>query len=98
MSDAEKNDYMRVILTDEGDIVDAIGKIRSAYPNVMVLDFENSRTGKESDFSGHEAEGIENVSVLDLFSRFFKEIRKTDISPRQEKIVRELLEEAGDNI
>jgi exonuclease SbcD len=89
---------MRVILTDGDDIADAMGKIRSAYPNVMVLDFENSRTDKESDSFGIDAEEVENLSLLDLFSRFFKEIRRTDMSPRQEKIVRELLEEAGDDI
>jgi exonuclease SbcD len=98
LRDAEREDYMRVILTDEGDIADAMGKIRSAYPNVMALDFENSRTGKESDYAGYETEQVENVSILDLFSRFFKEIKKTDMSPRQEKIVMELLEEAGDDI
>jgi exonuclease SbcD len=97
LREAECEDYMRVILTDEGDIADAMGKIRSAYPNVMALDFENSRTGKESGYAGYEAESVENVSILDLFSRFFKEIKKTDMSPRQEKIVRELLEEAGND-
>ena len=98
LRDAEREDYMRVILTDEGDIVDAMGKIRSAYPNVMSLDFENSRAGKESDYAGYEGEELQNISIFDLFSRFFKEIKNTDMSARQEKIVRELLEEAGDDI
>ncbi|MDR0652070.1 MAG: exonuclease SbcCD subunit D [Synergistaceae bacterium] len=98
LRDAEREDYMRVILTDEGDIVDAMGKIRSAYPNVMALDFENSRAGKESDYAGYEGEGLQNISIFDLFSRFFREIKNTDMSARQEKIVRELLEEAGDDI
>ena len=98
LRDAEWEDYMRVILTDEGDIVDAMGKIRSAYPNVMSLDFENSRAGKESDYAGYEGEELQNISIFDLFSRFFKEIKNTDMSARQEKIVRELLEEAGDDI
>ena len=98
LRDTEREDYMRVVLTDEGDIFDAMGKIRSAYPNVMVLDFENSRADKEGDSFGHGAERLENISILDLFSRFFKEIRKADMSPRQEQIVRELLEKAGDGI
>jgi exonuclease SbcD len=95
---AEREDYMRVVLTDEDDIVDAMGKIRSAYPNVMALDFENSRSRREIDPPGQVAEGVENISVLDLFSRFFKEIKKTDMSPRQEEIVKELLEKVGDDI
>lgn len=98
LRDAEREDYMRVVLTDGGEIVDAIGKIRSAYPNVMALAYENSRAREESEYAGLDAEEVENLSVLDLFSRFFKEIKKTEMSARQEKIVRELLEEAGDDI
>ncbi|MDR1133393.1 MAG: exonuclease SbcCD subunit D [Synergistaceae bacterium] len=92
LKDADPEDYMRVVLTDRNDIIDAMGKIRSVYPNVMVLDFENPDADKEIGSLGLEDEPVQNVTVLDLFSRFFKEIKKTDMSARQEKIVRELLE------
>ena len=32
-------DYLHVILTDENDIPDVIGRLRSIYPNIMKLDF-----------------------------------------------------------
>ncbi|MDR2570275.1 MAG: exonuclease SbcCD subunit D, partial [Oscillospiraceae bacterium] len=41
---ANKEDYLRVILTDEEEIIDPMGKLRSVYPNIMSLGFENSRT------------------------------------------------------
>ena len=37
-------DYLHITLTDEEDILDAIGKLRSIYPNVMKLDYDNKRT------------------------------------------------------
>ena len=37
-------DYLHITLTDEEDILDAIGKLRSIYPNVMELDYDNKRT------------------------------------------------------
>jgi exonuclease SbcD len=43
-SQGNKEDYLRVILTDEEEIIDPLGKLRSIYPNIMALDFENSRT------------------------------------------------------
>ena len=49
---ADKEDYLRVILTDEEEIVDPMGKIRSVYPNVMALGFENSRTRAEMALAG----------------------------------------------
>ena len=36
--------YLHITLTDEEDILDAIGKLRSIYPNVMKLDYDNKRT------------------------------------------------------
>ena len=38
------DDYLHITLTDEEDILDAIGKLRSIYPNVMKLDYDNQRT------------------------------------------------------
>ena len=38
------DDYLHITLTDEEDILDAIGKLRSIYPNVMKLDYDNKRT------------------------------------------------------
>ncbi|MFR9099243.1 MAG: exonuclease SbcCD subunit D C-terminal domain-containing protein [Anaerostipes hadrus] len=44
-----QEDYMHVILTDEEQILDAIGKVRTVYPNVMQISFKNRR---------HETDGI----------------------------------------
>ncbi|MDR0378678.1 MAG: exonuclease SbcCD subunit D, partial [Candidatus Accumulibacter sp.] len=44
VAQADREDYLHVVLTDEEEIVDPMGKLRGVYPNVMALDFENSRT------------------------------------------------------
>lgn len=36
--------YLHITLTDEDDIPDAIGKLRSIYPKIMRLDYDNRRT------------------------------------------------------
>ncbi len=43
-ADTCTDDYLHVILTDEEDIPDAIGKLRLIYPNIMKLDYDNTRT------------------------------------------------------
>jgi exonuclease SbcD len=92
MSSADPEDYLRVILTDEEEIIDPMGKIRSLYPNVMSLDFENSRT--QVDLSGNAAspDGAERLSPLDLFHAFFLEVNGSPMSSEQEKITESLLE------
>lgn len=39
-----RDDYMHVILTDEDDVPEALGKLRVIYRNLMKLEYRNSRT------------------------------------------------------
>jgi exonuclease SbcD len=88
----DREDYLRVILTDEEEVIDPIGKLRSVYPNVMVLDFENSRT--KLTLSGLPIDGdrSEKLSPYELFSEFFLEMSGSVMSEKQAEIVRGLLE------
>ena len=87
-----KEDYMRIILTDEEEIIDPMGKLRSVYPNVAVLDFENSRTVNDILGAPLASELVESLSPYDLFNEFFLEMSGAVMSEEQSVIVRELLE------
>ena len=95
-SQGNREDYLRVILTDEEEIIDPLGKIRSIYPNVMALDFENSRNSKDISGTMLGTEQIEKLSLYDLFCEFFLEMSGAVMSEEQAKIVRELLEKEGE--
>ncbi len=45
--ESDCSDYMHITLTDEDEIYDVFGKLRAVYPNLMSLDFDNSRTRAE---------------------------------------------------
>jgi len=93
----DKDDYLRVILTDEGEIIDPMGKLRSVYPNVMCLDFDNSRTRIDiSAVAGASADAIgtektERLSPYDLFTEFFLDTQGATMTDEQAAIVRGLL-------
>ena len=89
---ANKEDYLRVILTDEVEIVDPMGKLRSVYPNIMSLDFENSRTSIDMGAITTDAETVEKLSSYDLFGEFFLTVQGSVMSTEQAELVRELLE------
>lgn len=61
--------YIHVTLTDDGDIHDAIGRLRTIYPNIMLLDYAGRRTG-----TGREAEDFrpEEKSGTDYFAELFE--------------------------
>ena len=38
------DDYLRITLTDEDDVPDALAKLQVIYPNLLRLDYDNART------------------------------------------------------
>jgi exonuclease SbcD len=88
---ADREDYLRVILTDDDEIIDPMGKLRSVYPNIMSLGFENSRTGIDLA-SIATAETAEKLSAYELFGEFFLDAQGDVMSKEQAEIVRRLLE------
>lgn len=82
--------YLHITLTDEEDIPDAIGKLRSIYPNIMKLDYDNLRTRGSGTVDA--IENIESKSPFELFSDLFKQQNNQDMSEEQEEIMRNLID------
>lgn len=70
-SDPHKDDYIKAELLDNGLIFDAIGQLRSVYPNTMQLE----RVGIERsiDKEGHRLDH-RKISPPDLFEQFFVQV------------------------
>ena len=85
----DRDAYVRVILTDENDIYDAMGQLRPVYPNLMALDYDNLRTR-----SG--AVVLEEADVkrdpLELFADFYQQQNHQPMSEEQRRYLMELLE------
>ena len=84
------DDYLHITLTDEEDIPDAIGKLRSIYPNIMKLDYDNLRTRGSGTVDA--IENIESKSPFELFADLFKQQNNQDMSKEQEEIMRNLID------
>lgn len=84
------DDYLHITLTDEEDIPDVIAKLRSIYPNIMKLDYDNKRT--RSGFGSLSAADAQHKSPLELFGEFYEEQNGQAMSSDQEAFARELME------
>lgn len=83
-------DYMHITLTDEDDIPDAIGKLRSIYPNLMKIDYDNTRTRTSTVLD--VIENIERRSPLELFAEFYKIQNGQAMSEEQLAFSKQLIE------
>jgi exonuclease SbcD len=88
-------DYIHATLTDEEEIYDAIGQLRQIYPNLMCLDFENSRS-RQPLYSQTAASGdAAQKNPLELFSEFYQLQNNCELTPDQIRIMEKIFEQAG---
>lgn len=85
-------DYIHAILTDEGELIDPIGKLREVYPNVLSLervlvnkDMEEVKTSAGSN--------VKEKSKLELFKSFYSNITGKDFTEEKESIISAVIEE-----
>ena len=88
----KKEDYYRAVLTDEEDILNAIGKLKSIYPNLMSMEYDNTRTRSYSVVDNVETG--EAKSPLDYFEEFFEKQNGRKMSEKQRDYLLEILGEA----
>ena len=85
-----QEDYTHITLTDEEDIPDAIGKLRSIYHRLMKLDYDNKRTRSNAEISG--ISDAESKSPLDLFSDFYMLQNNQAMSDEQTEFMKSMIE------
>lgn len=84
-------DYLHIILTDEEDVADAVAKLRCVYPNLMKLDYDNTRT--RNSFALTQAEETEKKSDTELLSEFFEKQNGKSLSDEQLEYAANLFEQ-----
>ena len=85
-----REDYMHITLTDEEDVYDAIGRLRTIYKNLMKLDYDNKRTRGAVAYDA--VADVDNKSPLELFADFYEIQNSQPMSDEQEEFVRNLIE------
>lgn len=88
---ADSNDYLHITLTDDDNIIDAMDKVRSVYPNVMQLEFERDKKGNITD--SYEAVGVGIKPDNELFYDFYELQNGAQIDSKKAEIVNSILEE-----
>lgn len=84
------NDLVHVVLTDEEEVPDALGKLRIIYPFVMSLRYDNRRTREQARLQLDD--GVPARTPFELFSALFKAQNNAEMSGEQSEFVRGLIE------
>ena len=86
----QTQDYLHIILTDEEDVPEAVGRLRTIYPNLMKLSYDNTRT--RSDTVIDAAENIRQKTPAQLFEELYALQNNQPMSDVQRAYMLELFE------
>ena len=88
----KSDDYVRIVLTDEEEIYDPISKLRSNYPNMLRLEFDNiRRLNQNNNFMPTRA--IKDYDPISLFNEFYLNQNNISLNEEQIKIVKDIFAE-----
>ncbi|WZL72190.1 exonuclease SbcCD subunit D [Clostridiaceae bacterium 35-E11] len=93
--EGHKEDYLCVTLKDEGAILDAIGKLRKVYPNVLHI--ERPQLTSNLKIVGPDRD-FKKMDTIDLFSSFFQQVTTRDLSNEQKKILQGIFDQYYKNM
>lgn len=90
------DDYISAVITDPDYVIDAIGKLRRVYKNLLRLEYQNTRT-MTGDSSKNKVSGdISKRSELDLFKELYFNQNYVELDEEREKIVVEIIRDIKD--
>lgn len=86
-----REDFVRVILTDEEDVFDAIGKLRTVYQNVMAVEYDNARTRKTATLEA--LEDTEIPSPFEVFRKLYETQNNAPMTDEQNQYLAAVIED-----
>ncbi|MBS0542233.1 MAG: exonuclease SbcCD subunit D C-terminal domain-containing protein, partial [Proteobacteria bacterium] len=76
-ADPARDDYLLARLTDRGALLDAMGKLRTAYPNALAIE----RPEMVGDGPGRAAADHRRIRMQDLFASFHEDTTGLTVEP-----------------
>ncbi len=89
----DPNDYIYAVLTDEETIPDAIGRLRTYYPNTMKLSYDNSHTRALENYDPGKI--TEKATFRELMTDFYQTVKGGEPTEEEWKILIETAGKAG---
>lgn len=84
------DDYYKITLTDEEDVPEGVSKLRRCFPNLMAMEYDNSRTRAAAEVG--EAGDVTNKTPIQLFSELFEKQNGKPMTDEMCKVVGDMIE------
>jgi len=92
-ADPARDPLTRIVLTDEDDIPDAFNRLRLVYPNLLALDYDNTRTRVQQDIS---TAASPQKPPIELLEELFEQQCNQPMTERQRQLAARLIEKISE--
>lgn len=89
---ADREDYIQAELTNEEELIDPIGTLRTVYPNIMQIVLTKNELKENDAYVSRLKE--KRKSIVELFEGFYEMIREEKPDEERMRVIREAAEEA----
>ena len=86
---ADQEDYIQATLTDEVELVDPIGTLRSVYPNICQIIL--AKNLKETEMIAGDYQLQKRKNPMELFEEFFEKVTGRQMDEKRKSIVEEVI-------
>ena len=83
--------YLHITLTDEEDVPEALGRLRTVYPHIMKLTYDNTRTRQRQN--PLEAGAETGMSPLELFGLLYEKQNNRELGEEQRTYLTKCIEQ-----
>ncbi|MBO5165939.1 MAG: exonuclease SbcCD subunit D [Lachnospiraceae bacterium] len=91
VAEADCEDYIKAILTNEEELIDPIGTLRSVYPNTMQIEIAKNASLKEGEYL---SAGVETKKTTgELFADFYELLKGEGLDEKRRQVVAEIEEQ-----
>lgn len=88
-----RDDYLRITLTDEQELPDAVGRLRVIYRGLLRLDYDNTRTRHNAALGEAGLPAQEEPSPFAMFDALFQKQNNRPMTPQQTAFLQGLIAE-----
>ena len=88
------DDYLHVVLKDEEDVPDALRKLRVIYPNILKLEYDNTRTRLKN--SVIEGKGVRRKEPMEYIEELSRKQNNEDMTSEQATVLKNIMEDSDE--
>jgi len=92
------HNYVSITLINEEEIIDAIAKVRSIYPKVMMLSFKNRRSDTSQKRIVLSQSEIYNHRPIELFETFYEWQNNSQLTKTQQTLLNDIITKVGEDL